>query len=109
MTGEIEIRAPELEAIPGRMTALEQTVRSLEHKIRPPKPWYTREEAAALKGVSVSTLDKPKNRYLWPNFGVAHTYGGGKRGWHWSEIEPWLAKDDETLEREYQMAKRGAA
>ncbi len=103
----INIESPEINRLSEKITALEEMIISLIHKVRPNQAWYTRAEVAALKGVSKNTLDQHPKYY--PNFGQDHRFGGGRRGWRSIEVEPWLRKDDAQIDREYRIWKQEVA
>ena len=99
----MQIEVPELEQLISTVAALGQQVAALRSAVRPEKAWFTKREAAALKGVQAKTLDA--HPYLWPNFGRGEMVG---KTTHFKaeDVVDWLNKTDEQLEREYRAYKR---
>lgn len=92
------IDVPEVKQLVFAVTALSDQITALRSTVRPEKAWYTKKEAAALKGVNPKTLDA--NPYLWPNFGRGEIVG---RTIHFraEDVFEWLSKPDDHIELEF--------
>lgn len=96
------VQLPEVEVLAREIAALRQELAELRDCIHPQKAWYTRAEAAAMKGVSKSALDH--QTHLYPSFGQARRVGGRER-FSADAVQAWLSKTDEQIEREFKEWK----
>ena len=83
---------------------LRQQTTEMQRTVMPYKEWYTRAEAAELKGVSKSTLDKKP--WLYPNFGKAREVTRGRFLFHRSDVMAWLPKSEEQIRCELEELRR---
>lgn len=96
------LQLPEIEVLARELAALRQELAELRECIQPTKAWYTRAEAAAMKGVSKSALDH--QTHLYPTFGQARRVGGRER-FPADAVRAWLPKTDEQIEAEFKQWK----
>ena len=100
------VEVPEVEQLVSTVEALSEQVAALRLAVRPERAWYTKKEAAELKGVNKATLDA--SPYLWPNFGRGEIVG---RTMHFraEDVREWLSKTDKEIEREFRAFENKSA
>jgi len=104
--GVLEDLQATLDVINEQLSIVNQRLMALEQRVTPKQVWYTKKDAAALKGVRASTLDA--DPWLWPNHGKAIKIGKTYHFWH-EDVLDWLSKTDEQLWIEHLSSKNKSA
>ena len=102
MTGMPDMRDRSLDEEMKLVAEVEARIKTelaeLRKRVQPERAWYSLAEAAALKGVSASTLRA--RVWLQPRGGREDGILNGRRCWRAETIREWLDQTDQDLEAE---------